>query len=256
MTGPDDDIGDEGAGAAIREGWTTRRVPAALGAASDAVLAALAGVAAMAAAEARRDAEARLADLRAEVGDELASIQASMGRIRSALATGASSTDRDATAVVLPGAPKPHAEAHSALGTSKVVEPAAGALPTGSEGMRPDARPEQASEPAGRPRRANQAAKEQPGIGAGSVPPEVDAGIEAILRTGEFDDWRDAAVALLREALAARAAARGDAPVSTEEQGSNLEAGTPGAARPDTPPVALNGASHPLGGSAGRAGIP
>ena len=93
-------------------------------------------------------------------------------------------------------------------------------------------------------------------IGAGSVPPEVGAGIEAIVRTGEFQDWTSAVVALLGEALAARAAKTGLATGDTTGSGSNLETRPTADARPDAPHASLNGASHPTGGPAGRSGIP
>ena len=93
-------------------------------------------------------------------------------------------------------------------------------------------------------------------IGAGSVPPEVDAGIEAIVRTGEFLDWSGAVVALLGEALAARAARTGVATGDISGSGSNLETRPTADARPDAPHASLNGASHPTGGPAGRSGIP
>ena len=62
MAGRDDDMKDDGAGGeAGGDAWTSRRVPSALGTVSDAVLDGLGDAIALAASEARRDAETRLA---------------------------------------------------------------------------------------------------------------------------------------------------------------------------------------------------
>ena len=105
-------------------------------------------------------------------------------------------------------------------------------------------------------RRTGRASQGGPGINAGSVPPEVDAGIEAIVRTGEFLDWSGAVVALLGEALAARASRTGVVTDDISGFVSNLETRPTADARPDAPHTSLNGASHPTGGPAGRSGIP
>ena len=125
MTGPEERTEDRTGGAAGGDAWTSRRVPSALGAVSDAVLDALGDVIAMAASEARRDAETRLATaleeldaarreaeecrlrieemareraiLEEEIGSGMASMEASMKRIRSALVKAAVTPGGDAT---------------------------------------------------------------------------------------------------------------------------------------------------------------
>ena len=130
MTGPEERTGDGAGGAAGGDAWTSRRVPSALGAVSDAVLDALGDVIAMAGSEARRDAETRLATaleeldaarmeaeacrlrmeemareraiLEAEIGSGMATMEASMKRIRSALVKAAVTPDGDATETTAP----------------------------------------------------------------------------------------------------------------------------------------------------------
>ena len=213
MAGSDDDTKDDGADAAAGEGWTPRRVPAALGEASDAVLEALGGALELAAAEARRDAEDRLAVLRAVVGDELAAVKASMGRIRDALGEGVPTPVRDPAEERASGTPRAiEPEPRSGIDAPKVVEPDAGASRNPS-GTRPGPRPDAAPKTAGRKKRAARNGTEEPGISAGSVPAQVDARIEAIVATGEFADWPSAAIGLILEALAKRAAPTHDATV-------------------------------------------
>ena len=131
MTGPEERTGEDG-GAAGGNAWISRRVPCALGAVSDAVLDGLGGVIAIAASEARRDAETRLATaleeleaarleaeacrlrieemareraiLEAEIGSGMASMEASMKRIRSAMVKAAVTPDGDATGTTAPEA--------------------------------------------------------------------------------------------------------------------------------------------------------
>ena len=260
MTGPEERTG-EGGGAAGGDAWMSRQVPAELGAVSDGLLDALGDVIAKAGSEARRDAETRLAtaleeldasrleaegcrlrmeemateraNLEAEIGSGMATMETSMKRIRSALVKAAVMPDNDATGTTAPETPKAPREARgesrSDIGAAKPID---------------------------RTRRTGRASKDGPGVNAGSVPSEVDAGIEAIVRTGEFTDWTSAVVALLGEALAARAAKTGLATGDTTGSGLNLETRPTADARPDAPQMSLNGVSHPTGARAGRSGIP
>ena len=290
MIGPEERTG-EGGGAAGGDAWMSRQVPPALGAVSDGVLGALGDVIAMAGSEARRDAEALLATaleelnaarleaeacslrmeemareraiLEAEIGSGMASMETSMKRIRSAMVKAAVTSDGDAAETAAPEttvAPREaRGESRSDIGATKPAKPDADALPAsvGPEGPSPSAghAPETAK-PLERTRRTARASKEEPVIGAGSVPPEVGTGIEAIVRTGEFQDWTSAVVALLGEALAARAAKTGLATGDTTGSGLNLETRPTADARPDAPHTSLNGATPPTVDPAGRSGIP
>jgi hypothetical protein len=251
----------------------------------------LGDVIAKAGSEARRDAETRLAtaleeldasravaegcrlrmeemateraNLEAEIGSGMASMETSMKRIRSALVKAAVMPDNDATGTTAPETPKAPLEARgetrSDIGAAKPVEPGADALPDGIRPEGPASRPGHApdtTKPLERTRRTGRASKDAAGINAGSVPSEVDAGIEAIVRTGEFTDWTSAVVALLGEALAARAAKTGLATGDTTGSGLNRGTCPTSDARPDAPQMSLNGVSHPTGARAGRSGIP
>ena len=190
-------------------------------------------------------------------------MEASMKRIRSALVTAAVTCDGDAAETTAPETTEAPTEARgesrSDIGAAKPAQPYADALPAGvlREGPAPSpGHPPETAKSLERTLRTARASKDGPGINAGSVPPEVDAGIEAIVRTGEFLDWSGAVVALLGEALAARASRTGVVTDDISGFVSNLETRPTADARPDAPHTSLNGASHPTGGPAGRSGIP
>ena len=291
MTAPDDNIGDEGADGSGGDVWMSRRVPPALGAVSDAVLDALGDVTAMAASEARRDAETRLATslgeleearleaqtcrlrmekmaaeraaLEAEIESGMAAMEASMARIRSALVRAAVTPGGDVTGKTGPETEKARQKARgepgSGIGAAKPVRPDADAGLTEREESRPDSRPEPAQEAAKRPERTSRsgrASKQEHGISAGSVPPEIDAGIISIIKAGEFPDWPSATVALLGEALADRASRKGVATGDTTRSGSDSGTRLTAYAGPDAPRPFLNGATPPTKGSGERSGIP
>ena len=193
----------------------------------------------------------------------MATIQASMKRIRSALVKAAVTPDHDAAETTAPETTETprdaRGESRSEFGATKPAEPDEDALAAnvGPEDPAPNAghAPETARAPVPT-RRTGRGSKEGTWIDAGSVPPEVDAGIEAIVRSGEFADRSGAVVALLGEALAARAARTDMATGDVQGSGPNLETRPTADSRPDAPGTSLNGASHPIGGAAGRSGIP
>ena len=266
-------------------------MPSALGAVSDAVLDGLGDAIALAASEARRGAETRLATaleeldaerreaevyrlridemararavLEAEIGSGIASMEASMTRIRSAMVKAAVTPDHDAAETGAPDTTATPLEARGAsrsdIGASTPAKPD-GDAPAANDGdEHPASNPGHAPEtarPLEKTRRTGRGSKEEPWLGAVSVPPEVDAGIEAIVRSGEFADRSGAVITLLGEALAARASRKGTATGDVQGSGPNLETRPTADARPDAPRASLNGASPPTGGPAGRSGIP
>lgn len=290
MTGPEERTGEDG-GAARGDAWMSFQVLTELSAVSDGLLDALGDVIAKAGSEARRDAETRLATaleeldaarleaegcrlrieemaaeraiLEAEIGSGMATMEASMKRIRSALVKAAVTPDREAaetTAQDTTATPRDaRGGSRSDIGAATPAQPDADA-PAANDGAEdPAPNPGHASDtarPLEKTRRTGRGSKEETWIGAVSVPPEVDAGIEAIVQAGEFADRRDAVVALLGEALAARASRNGTATGAVSGSGPNLETRPTADARPDAPRASLNGASHPTGGAAGRSGIP
>ena len=150
--------------------------------------------------------------LEAEIGSGMASMEASMKRIRSALVKAAVTPDHDAAGTTAPettGTPgDARGESRSDIGATKPAKPDEDAPAANVGAEEPAPNPGHAPDtarPLEKTRRTGRGSKEEIWIGAVSVPPEVDAGIEAIVRSGEFADRSGAVVALLGEALAARA---------------------------------------------------
>ena len=108
--------------------------------------------------------------------------------------------------------------------------------------------------------RPDETARRHLAIALGSVPSDVDAGIADLVRTGEFPDTGSAAIALLREALAARgkgtSAGTEDPARTPSGAGLARDESQDTATQPDARQDALNGAAKGRHGAVGRSGIP